>query len=96
MNGLNTDEVAMKCQALRNSLRLAQITMNYDGGHHMVFSGYSLPLQLAYQAESWDGDVIAEDTDPATSPLNLFAGVGFGEDGKSRIIMDKQSFQQVV
>lgn len=31
------------------------------GGHHMVFSGYSLPLQLAHLAESWDGDVIAED-----------------------------------
>lgn len=31
------------------------------GGHHMVFSGYSLPLQLACAAQSWDGDVIAED-----------------------------------
>jgi len=33
----------------------------YWGGHHMVFSGYSLPLQLAVSAQSWDGDVIAED-----------------------------------
>jgi len=31
------------------------------GGHHMVFSGYSLPVQLAVGAQSWDGDVIAED-----------------------------------
>jgi len=31
------------------------------GGHHMVFSAYSLPLQLAHQADSWDGDIIAED-----------------------------------
>jgi len=27
----------------------------------MVFSGYSMPLQLAASAQSWDGDVIAED-----------------------------------
>jgi hypothetical protein len=33
----------------------------YWGGHHMVFSGYSLPLQLAIDGKSWDGDVIAED-----------------------------------
>jgi hypothetical protein len=33
----------------------------YWGGYHMVFSGYSLPLQLAVSAQSWDGDVIAED-----------------------------------
>lgn len=31
------------------------------GGRHMVFSAYSLPLQLAIHAEAWDGDVIAED-----------------------------------
>lgn len=31
------------------------------GGHHMVFSAYSLPLQLAIHAQAWDGDVIAED-----------------------------------
>ncbi|CAJ1380307.1 unnamed protein product [Effrenium voratum] len=31
------------------------------GGHHMVFSGYSLPLNLAEQAQCWDGDIIAED-----------------------------------
>lgn len=31
------------------------------GGHHMLFSSYSLPLQLAIEAEAWDGDVIAED-----------------------------------
>jgi hypothetical protein len=31
------------------------------GGHHMVFSGYSMPLHLAVSAESWDGDIIAED-----------------------------------
>merc|ERR1719261_1122190 len=31
------------------------------GGHHMVFSGYSMPLHLAVAAQSWDGDVIAED-----------------------------------
>lgn len=31
------------------------------GGHHMVFSGYSLPLKLAAAAQPWDGDVIAED-----------------------------------
>eukprot|EP00442_Polarella_glacialis_P052661 CAMPEP_0115141342 /NCGR_PEP_ID=MMETSP0227-20121206/59478_1 /TAXON_ID=89957 /ORGANISM="Polarella glacialis, Strain CCMP 1383" /LENGTH=603 /DNA_ID=CAMNT_0002549681 /DNA_START=73 /DNA_END=1885 /DNA_ORIENTATION=+ len=31
------------------------------GGHHMVFSAYSVPLQLACNAELWDGDVIAED-----------------------------------
>lgn len=35
-------------------------TLRY-GGQHMVFSGYSLPLQLAASAQSWDGDVIAED-----------------------------------
>jgi len=31
------------------------------GGHHMIFSAYSLPLQLAEKAQCWDGDVIAED-----------------------------------
>jgi len=31
------------------------------GGHHMVFSGYSMPLVLAVNAQSWDGDIIAED-----------------------------------
>jgi len=31
------------------------------GGSHMVFSGYSMPLQLAMDAGAWDGDVIAED-----------------------------------
>lgn len=31
------------------------------GGHHMVFSGYSMPLHLAIAAECWDGDIIAED-----------------------------------
>mmetsp|Transcript_106120 Transcript_106120/g.300067 ORF Transcript_106120/g.300067 Transcript_106120/m.300067 type:complete len:643 (+) Transcript_106120:96-2024(+) len=31
------------------------------GGHHMVFSAYSVSLQLAVEAELWDGDVIAED-----------------------------------
>lgn len=31
------------------------------GGHHMVFSGYSLTLQLAVDACPWDGDVVAED-----------------------------------
>eukprot|EP00747_Dinoflagellata_sp_TGD_P161974 gnl/TRDRNA2_/TRDRNA2_179064_c0_seq1.p1 gnl/TRDRNA2_/TRDRNA2_179064_c0~~gnl/TRDRNA2_/TRDRNA2_179064_c0_seq1.p1 ORF type:complete len:697 (+),score=170.16 gnl/TRDRNA2_/TRDRNA2_179064_c0_seq1:80-2170(+) len=31
------------------------------GGHHMVFSSYSLPLNLAMNAQAWDGDVIAED-----------------------------------
>jgi hypothetical protein len=33
----------------------------YWGGHHMVFSGYSMPLHLAVAAQSWDGDIIAED-----------------------------------
>jgi len=31
------------------------------GGHHMVFSGYSLTLRLAVDACPWDGDVVAED-----------------------------------
>ncbi|CAK9037026.1 Retrovirus-related Pol polyprotein from transposon TNT 1-94 [Durusdinium trenchii] len=31
------------------------------GSHHMVFSAYSAPLDLAKNAECWDGDVIAED-----------------------------------
>eukprot|EP00438_Fugacium_kawagutii_P025429 Skav204274 [mRNA] locus=scaffold409:94192:105659:+ [translate_table: standard] len=31
------------------------------GHHHMVYSAYSVPLALAYSAECWDGDVIAED-----------------------------------
>lgn len=31
------------------------------GGHHMVFSGYSLTLDLAINASCWDGDIIAED-----------------------------------
>lgn len=31
------------------------------GGHHMVFSGYSLSLALAVGADAWDGDVLAED-----------------------------------
>lgn len=31
------------------------------GGHHMVFSAYSLPLLLAHKADSWDGDCVAED-----------------------------------
>lgn len=31
------------------------------GGHHMVFSAYSVPMQLAVDAQLWDGDVIAED-----------------------------------
>lgn len=31
------------------------------GGHHMVFSAYSLPLWLATAAEAWDGDTICED-----------------------------------
>merc|ERR1719240_1221600 len=33
----------------------------YFGGHHMLFSTYSMPLQLAYSADSWDGDIVAED-----------------------------------
>mmetsp|Transcript_128280 Transcript_128280/g.371346 ORF Transcript_128280/g.371346 Transcript_128280/m.371346 type:complete len:610 (+) Transcript_128280:82-1911(+) len=32
-----------------------------SGGHHMVFSAYSVNLQLAVDAQLWDGDVIAED-----------------------------------
>lgn len=32
-----------------------------SGGHHMVFSAYSVNLQLAIDAMLWDGDVIAED-----------------------------------
>jgi len=32
-----------------------------SGGHHMVFSSYSLSLQLAHDGKLWDGDVIAED-----------------------------------
>lgn len=32
-----------------------------SGGHHMLFSAYSLSLQLGINAEMWDGDVIAED-----------------------------------
>lgn len=31
------------------------------GGEHIVFSAYSLPLQLAVMAEAHEGDVIAED-----------------------------------
>jgi hypothetical protein len=31
------------------------------GGHHMVFSAYSVPMSLACEASLWDGDVIAED-----------------------------------
>mmetsp|Transcript_93622 Transcript_93622/g.190577 ORF Transcript_93622/g.190577 Transcript_93622/m.190577 type:complete len:633 (+) Transcript_93622:3-1901(+) len=31
------------------------------GGHHMVFSGYSLTMRLAVDACPWDGDVVAED-----------------------------------
>jgi hypothetical protein len=31
------------------------------GGHHMVFSAYSVNLQLAVDADMWDGDIIAED-----------------------------------
>ncbi|CAE7604231.1 unnamed protein product [Symbiodinium natans] len=31
------------------------------GAHHMVFSAYSLPLELARDVGCWDGDVIAED-----------------------------------
>jgi len=31
------------------------------GGHAMTYSAYSLSLQLAIQAQAWDGDVIAED-----------------------------------
>jgi len=31
------------------------------GSHHMVFSAYTVPLELAREAECWDGDVIAED-----------------------------------
>lgn len=37
------------------------VTSLHFGGHQMVFSAYSLPLLLACQAESWDGDVVAED-----------------------------------
>mmetsp|Transcript_56363 Transcript_56363/g.180965 ORF Transcript_56363/g.180965 Transcript_56363/m.180965 type:complete len:654 (+) Transcript_56363:69-2030(+) len=37
------------------------ITSLAYGGHHMVFSGYSLPLRLAIDAQPWDGDVVAED-----------------------------------
>jgi len=32
-----------------------------SGGHHMVFSAYSVHFQLAVDAQLWDGDVIAED-----------------------------------
>lgn len=32
-----------------------------SGGHHMTFSAYSLSMQLALNAQPWDGDVIAED-----------------------------------
>lgn len=31
------------------------------GGHHMVFSAYSLHLKLGVDGDLWDGDVIAED-----------------------------------
>jgi hypothetical protein len=31
------------------------------GGHHMVFSGYTIPLMLGMKAEPWDGDIVAED-----------------------------------
>mmetsp|Transcript_22844 Transcript_22844/g.52291 ORF Transcript_22844/g.52291 Transcript_22844/m.52291 type:complete len:649 (+) Transcript_22844:135-2081(+) len=32
-----------------------------SGGQHMLFSAYSVPLQLAVDAELWDADVITED-----------------------------------
>jgi len=32
-----------------------------NGGHHMVFSAYSVSLKLAVNADLWDGDIIAED-----------------------------------
>lgn len=31
------------------------------GNHHMVHSSYTMPLELAYEAQPWDGDGIAED-----------------------------------
>lgn len=31
------------------------------GGSHMLFSTYTLPLELAHNADPWDGDVVAED-----------------------------------
>lgn len=37
------------------------VTSLSDGGRQMVFSGYSLTLRLAVEAQPWDGDVIAED-----------------------------------
>mmetsp|Transcript_40895 Transcript_40895/g.73912 ORF Transcript_40895/g.73912 Transcript_40895/m.73912 type:complete len:643 (-) Transcript_40895:115-2043(-) len=32
-----------------------------NGGQHMLFSAYSVPLQLAVDAELWDADIITED-----------------------------------
>lgn len=37
------------------------IACGSQGGHHMVFSAYSVHMQLAMDAQLWDGDVIAED-----------------------------------
>lgn len=31
------------------------------GGHQMAFSSFSMPLLLGYNADAWDGDVIADD-----------------------------------
>jgi hypothetical protein len=37
------------------------ITSLAYGGHHMVFSGYTIPLMLGMKAGPWDGDIVAED-----------------------------------
>jgi len=78
----------------------------YWGGHHMVFSGYSMPLQLAANAQSWDGDVIAEDHHAylknflyathvsATECLNQ-KGAGFWSDGCQPMLQVRPIFLPV-
>lgn len=46
---------------LASAYELGGLTGTSWGGHHMVFSCYSVPLALAHNAQAWDGDVIAED-----------------------------------
>jgi hypothetical protein len=40
---------------------LSSVQHKAFGQHHMIFSSYTMPLQLAHKSEAWDGDVIAED-----------------------------------
>mmetsp|Transcript_61958 Transcript_61958/g.134264 ORF Transcript_61958/g.134264 Transcript_61958/m.134264 type:complete len:620 (+) Transcript_61958:123-1982(+) len=60
-NFASTPVVSRAWNYIASTFECGGVTSLTFGGHHMVFSAYSLSLDLALNANAWDGDVLAED-----------------------------------